>query len=92
MEIRDPEFGPALVNIRNSISRSPGLAALAIGLGAFWFKRKLLGVPILQATLSSALLGASAAGAMIAAKSEMIHGEEAESQASARPKPKLKAS
>lgn len=75
MEIRDPEFAPALVNIRNSISRSPTVTALLIGLGSYWFKRKLLGQSPLKAFASSAVMGVSAAGAMVAAKSEMVHSE-----------------
>lgn len=67
MELRDPEFAPALVNIRNSISRSPAATALVFGLGSYWIRRHLLGQTRLNALMGSAVMGISAAGALVAA-------------------------
>ncbi len=79
MELKDPDFAPALVNIRNSISSSPTATALGHRTRFLWVRRRLLGQSPLKALVGGAIMGISAAGAMIAAKPDAL------------PKPKAKA-
>ena len=74
-EFQDPEFVRAVVCVREKLRTSPTAVGLAVGLGAYWFRRRLLCEAPIHALISSAVMGFSAGGAVAAAINSCTTGE-----------------
>ena len=75
IDLHDSEFAHALVEVRDSIRRSPTALGLAVGLGSYWFRRTLLREPPLKAIAASAIMGLSVASAVNVTKGGPLIGE-----------------